>query len=430
MLFKNISILDQEFNLQHNMYVGIKEDKIDYIGTELPTEDYGSCYNGTNKLLMSGLYNNHTHSPMTLLRGYSDNLRYTDWLNSIQPFQNKMSDANLVTGTNLAIAEMLRCGTVSCTEMYVAPDIISKVFGNAGFKVNVSRGISTSDDHELSSLPYFKEIAFIMKYMNGNNNGRIRSDVGIQGDYYNNPDLLKQIASYAKENNANIHVHISESKKEHEACLHTHNMTPAALLASSGILDQPTTAAHCIWAEDSDIQIFKEHNVTVACCPYSNLKLGEGFTNIPAMLKQGVPITLGSDGAASNNSLNLFSDMKLFATIYNAIAGNPTAITAKDTLKAATINGALAQGRTDCGSLEVGKKADLIVIDLDQPHLQPTHDIVSNLVLASTGNDVVLTMIDGRVLYQNGEYLSLDIEKVLYNAKRSVDKIHTRLQFA
>ena len=221
-----------------------------------------------------------------------------------------------------------------------------------------------------------------------------------------------------------MHVHLSETQLEHEECKARHGgMTPAAYFNSLGLFDTRTTAAHCVWLEGEDYRILKEKGVTVASNPVSNMKLASGVCNVPRLLEEGINVSLGTDSVASNNSLNFIEEMKYFATAAKEHLKDPTAVTPVQALKAATAAGAQAQGRVDCGLLKEGFKADLIVLDISGPHMHPVHDLINNVVYSASGSDVVLTMADGRVLYENGRFFTIDVEKTIYEAGRMTEKI-------
>ena len=224
-----------------------------------------------------------------------------------------------------------------------------------------------------------------------------------------------------------MHVHLSETQSEHEECKTKHGMTPTHYFNSLGLFDTPTTAAHCVWLEPDDYPVLKEKGVTVACNPVSNMKLASGVCNVPELLRQGINVGIGTDSVASNNSLNFIEEMKFFAVASKGKFYDPTAVTPVDTLRAATLAGAKSQGREDCGLMKEGYKADFVVIDISGPHMYPVHDLINNLVYSASGSDVVMTVVDGKVLYENGEYKTIDIEKTLFEADRVTKNILKQL---
>lgn len=425
MLFNNITILDENLAIKENMNVGIKDDTIDYIGTEEPKEDYGNRYDGSGKVLMCGFFNSHAHTPMTLMRGYGENMILQDWLTQrIFPFEDKLNGEAVYSGMLLGIAESLRFGIVSTTDMYYFGDEMARAILESGVKNNLGRGIVNFTDDDIYNLPGFLETKHLFETYHNTGNGRIKVDVSLHGEYTSNPKTARQLAEYMIEIGANMHVHVSETEFEHEECKKRHDgMTPVQYLNKLKIFDTRATAAHCVWIEGEDFDILSEKGVTVASCPVSNLKLASGVCNVPLLLKEGVNVAIGTDSVASNNSLNYIEEIKFFTVANKGKQYDPTLITPTQALYAATSAGAQGQGRLDCGKLKVGYKADLIVIDTNKPNMQPVHNLANNIVYSASGSDVLLTMVDGKVLYDNGEYLTIDIEKSIYEAQKTTNRI-------
>ena len=416
MLFCNIDLLDENFKTQKNQYVGVKDGRIAYIGAEEPQEDFGERYDGRHRLLLPGFYNVHSHAPMTLLRGYAENLPLQRWLGEkVFPFEDLLDEEAAYYGTLLAISEMLASGTVSFSDMYFFLDGMTKAIFESGIKCNLSRGLTVFDDSDYTDLPAYRD------------NVRLIGDLCIHGEYTSNPKIVEAVAQHARDTGARIHIHLSETQTEHEECKSRHGLTPAAYMEKHGIFDSPTTAAHCVWLEDGDFDILKKHGVTVACCPASNLKLASGYANVPKLLESGINLALGTDGAASNNNLNIMQDMYLFGVVYKGFFRDPTIITPAEVLHAATRAGALSQGREDSGRLAVGMRADLCAINTDTPQFTPMTDAACNVVYAAQGADVCLTMVDGEVLYRDGVFTTIDIEKVKAEVQRRTDSILSRL---
>jgi len=429
MLFKNITLLDDDLQVQENQYVGIDGDRIAYIGKEMPAQDFGEVYEGKGKLLMSGLFNAHAHTPMTLLRGYGENMSLSDWLNQrIFPFENQLKGEDVYYSTLLGIGEMLRYGTVSATDMYYFGEEMSRAIEESGMKNNLSLGVVCFDDSDFHDLPRYREIQTVYAGHNGAGDGRLKIDMCIHAEYTSTPKVVRQVSEYCKEMGARMHIHLSETQSEHAQCKERHQgQTPAAYFNALGLFDSPTTAAHCVWLDEGDFQILKEKGVTVATCPVSNLKLASGICNVPRLLELGINVALGTDSAASNNNLNMLEDMKFLSIIHRGKYYDPLLITPQQVLNAATKAGAKAQGREDTGSLKIGNRADLLVMDIDVPNMLPVHSLVNNLVYAANGGDVVLTMVDGKVLYQEGEFLTIDMEKVTYQVEQSRRRILSQL---
>ena len=273
MLFCNIDLLDENFERKRGQYVGVKDGRIAYIGDTEPQEDYGERYDGKHRLLMSGFYNVHSHAPMTLLRGYAENLPLQRWLGEkVFPFEDKIDDEAAYYGTQLSIAEMLASGTVSFSDMYFFFDGMMPAIRESGIKCNLSRGLTVFDDSDYESLAAYKDNLRLLNEWNGEMGGRLIGDLCIHGEYTSTPKVVEAVAAHAKDAGARIHIHLSETQTEHEECRQRHGLTPAAYMEAHGIFDSPTTAAHCVWLEDEDFDILKKHNVSVACCPASNLK--------------------------------------------------------------------------------------------------------------------------------------------------------------
>ena len=425
MIFKNITILDENLIIKENMYVGIKSDTIDYIDTKEPIEDYGKNYDGSGKVLMSGFFNSHAHTPMTLMRGYGENMILQDWLNQrIFPFEEKLDGEAVYYGMLLGIAESLRFGIISTTDMYYFGDEMAKAILESGVKNNLGRGIVNFSEDDIYGLAGFLETKHLFDTYNNEGNGKLKVDVSLHGEYTSNEKTARQLAEYTQEIGANMHIHVSETEFEHEECKKRHNgMTPVQYLNSLNIFDTKATAAHCVYIEGEDFEILSDKGVTVASCPVSNLKLASGVCNVPLLLKKGVNVAIGTDSVASNNSLNYIEEIKFFAVANKGKQYDPTLITPTQALYAATIAGAKGQGRSDCGKLKVGYKADLIVMDITKPNMHPVHNLANNIVYSASGSDIILTMVDGRILYNNGEYLTIDIEKTIFGIEKATKRI-------
>ena len=282
MLFKNIAILDKNLEYKENMFVGVKDDKIAYIGDIQPAEDYGEVYDGKGKMLMPGFYNAHAHSPMTLLRGYGENLALQDWLNKkIFPFEDKLDGNAVYWGTLLAMAESLRFGIVSTSDMYYFCEDMIRAIEQSGAKDNLSRGVTNFTDSGLYDLEAFREMKSLFGNYHGALGGKLKVDMSLHAEYTSNPRTAQEMAAYTRSVGAQMHVHVSETKLEHEECKGRHEgRTPIKYLADMGLLDSKTTAAHCVWIEPEDMDIIKEKGVTVATNPISNMKLASGVCNV------------------------------------------------------------------------------------------------------------------------------------------------------
>ena len=236
-------------------------------------------------------------------------------------------------------------------------------------------------------------------------------DLCIHSEYLTDEPFCRDLAAANRDLRRPLHVHVSETKREHEECIARHGRTPIAYLADVGLLDHGGYAAHCVWATDDDFKIMRDHGVSLVHNPTSNMKLGSGFARIAAAKAIGVNVALGTDGCASNDNLNLFEEMHLAALVHKGLAHDPTVLSAWDIVEMATSNGAKALGRCDSGSLAEGKRADLCVVDLDRPHLAPADDIPNLLVYSAQASDVIMTIVDGSILFDGGQYPTIDVEK-------------------
>lgn len=417
MLFSDIAILDERFEVQTNQWVGTVDGRIEYIGAQAPAPDqamrFGEVYDGDEKLLVPGMYNAHSHAPMTLLRGYAENLPLQTWLNDrVFPFEDKITDEDTYWATMLACAEMLRYGTVSFSDMYYHSRDRIRAVTESGMKMNSCEGLLAFEPKPYAEYPICALNEELIREFHGSADGRILIDYNIHAEYTSNPMTVADIAVLAKEKGLNIHVHVSETKSEHEECKERHNgMTPVRYFDSLGVFDVPVTAAHCVWVDEGDIEVLAERGAFVASNPVSNMKLGSGFAPVAKMLERGVNIALGTDGVASNNNLDMYQDLFVLALAQKGANLDPTAVSPACAMRAATRMGALSQGRADCGHIALGAKADLAVLDASGPSWFPATDLLNNLVFAGHGADVCLTMVDGEVLYRDGAYKTIDVER-------------------
>jgi len=422
-IIRNTTVLTMNTDdevLEH-VDVVIRDGVIGKIGPNLAeTVPDAQIIDGSGKLVMPGLINGHCHVPMTLLRNYADDMDLQTWLfDHIFPVEDRLNEEDVYWGSLLGIMEMLATGTTCFADMYYHMDGIASAVESSGIRAQLSRGqtcLDTGSDFSQNRAMQ-ESVAFIKKW-DGAAEGRITTAMAPHAIYTCSPDYIRAIAGTAEKLGVPIHVHLDETVTEHEDCLKNYGKTPTAHLYDLGIFDLKTIAAHCVWITEDDMDLLKEKGVSVIHCPASNLKLASGIAPVPRAHFKGLNICIGTDGASSNNNLNLWEDMYLTSILHKGNTRDPKAITAAETLKMATVNGAKALGMPYIGTVEEGKKADLIMIDLEKPHLKPLHNICSALVYSAQGSDVCMTMVDGRILYQNGEFRTIDREKVYYHLKK------------
>ena len=427
-LFKNADILITEpdgFSVVKSGFLGVKGTKIAYIGKEMPAEHYDEVKDFSNKLLMPGLINTHCHAAMTMLRGLGTDLPLQEWLfEKMMPVEDRFTAGTMRAASELALLEMIATGTTSFSDMYFINRSTIEPCLEAGFKANIARPVQCFDPDETYEKSFrAAEAAELFKEFNGAGNGRILIDDSIHAEYTCKEDIVRAHSLAAKARGTRMHIHLSETKKEHDECVQKYGKTPAKWFLDLGTFDIPAFAAHCVWVTDEDIAILAEKGVSAVHNPSSNMKLGSGFAPIEKMLSAGVNVTLGTDGAASNNNLNMFEELHIASIIHKGYMLDSTKIKCTETLRMATLNGAKLQGRPDTGCLKEGNCADIIAIDMDKPHLFPNNDTVGLICYSAQGSDVCMNMVDGKILYENGEYLTIDRERVMHDAKSAAKEM-------
>ena len=406
-------------------FLGIDGDSIVYVDDKEPEDatGYDLIRDFTGKTLMPGFVNAHTHCPMTLLRGLGSDRPLHEWLfDYVFPAEDRLRPADVRAGTELALLEMLSTGTTSFTDMYYMVDETAEACVSAGIKANLTRPIQASSPDEKPEDSYrIKEAVDLFDRWHKGGDGLINIDFSIHAEYTCNEALVRYTSQLAAEKGANMHIHLSETRSEHENCLAKYGKTPAEWFRDLGTFNSPTSAAHCVWVTDSDIEIMSRHGVTAVHNPESNMKLGSGFARIEAMRAAGINVALGTDGAASNNNLNMFEELHTASVIHNGFTCDPTIMNPDYTIRMATRNGAVAQGRFNTGMIAPGYKADIIAIDMDKPHLFPNTEPLANICYSAQGSDVCMTMVNGKVLYENGEFKTLDWERIMREAAKSAE---------
>ncbi len=431
MLFKEIAILDENLDFQPSKWVGVEGDAITYIGDAAPgdAQRFGRVYEGAGKLMMPALCNAHAHAPMTLLRGFAENLPLQRWLEEkCWPFEAKMTPEDNYWATLLACAEMARYGVVSFSDMYYATPERARAVTEAGLKANLCEGLLAFEPKPYAEYPIAAKNEEYVRTLHGSANGRILMDYNIHAEYTSNQQVCEEIAQIVADKGLRLHVHVSETEKEVAECRERHDgLSPVEYFAQIGVFDVPCTAAHCVWVDDADLDILQDKGVFVANNPVSNMKLGSGFAPIPKMLARGMNVCVGSDGMASNNNHDLFSDLYVMGLIYKGSTLDPAVVDPKQILRAATRTGALSQGREDCGAIKEGFKADLAVLDVTGPQWCPMTQPDYNVVFAGDGSDVVLTLCDGQVVYEDGSWPGVDLERVKAEVAARAERIISEL---
>lgn len=423
-LFSNVTAvtMDPAQPLLEHAYVRVDGTKITQVGLRRPEGEFDRVIDGTGKVMLPGLVNAHTHLPMTLMRGYGGGHDLSHWLNDyIFPAEDKLDSRCVRAGTALALAELIAGGVTCVADMYYfCPDIAGEV-ASSGISANLSRSVTC---FQLLDKPEdfvsCREMRELVEEWHGYDDGRILVDVSIHGEYtsFSSPNMWEYLGQYAADRGLGMQVHISETRSEQEACLARHGKTPLAVLDQYAVWQNGGLAAHCVWVSDEDMDLMAKKGISAVHNPVSNLKLGSGVARVPALLQAGVNVALGTDGVASNNSHDMFEEIKLAALLHKGVNLDPLAVTAQQALEMATCSGARALRRENSGRIAVGCTADLILVDFSSPNLTPCHDTAENLVFSAHGSDVAMNMARGRIIYEKGEFFTLDLEKIRFEVEK------------
>lgn len=427
-LIKNVDLLsmDGKNELIEGTNIYISDNKIEHIGELIDDIEVEKVIDGNNKLAMPGLINAHTHIGMSLLRNYADDLPLFDWLSKkIWPIEAKMNAKDIYWGSLLSMVEMIQSGTTTFCDMYIMMDEVAKGVEESGMRAMLTRGMGEDkDDPTFSKLNEAREL---YREWHGKANDRIRTMVAPHAPYTCSDKFLLKSMELAEELNTGIHIHLSETKKEVEDSFNIHGKSPIEHMNDLGLFEHHTLAAHCVHVNQKDIEIMAEKNVYPVNNPGSNLKLASGFAPVDKMLKKGIKVALGTDGSSSNNNLNMFEEINLAAIVNKAVNLDAVSVPATKALEMATVNGAIALDWFDeIGSIEVGKKADIILIDLDKPHLYPRHNVISSLAYSVQGSDVDTVIIDGKVVMEKRIIKTVDVEKIIYMAEKQANDLINR----
>ena len=407
------ALMDEAGTVLPGAFVAVEGTQITYVGTQRPQGSFETEIDGKGGVLMPGFVNAHTHVPMTAMRGYGDGNNLQDWLNNyIFPVEARWDDRAIRACTDLGLAEMIASGVTCIADMYGHSPAIAQSVADSGISANLSvGGVQFSDDFDPDTHNDCRVQRELTEQWHGYNDGQILVDASVHGEYTSHQQLWRWMAGYAREHGLGMHVHISETRSEHEECLARHGKTPIQTLNDYGVWDTRAIAAHCVWTTPEDWEIMARKGVSAIHNPISNLKLGSGIAPVPAMKKAGVNVCLGTDGVSSNNCTDFFGDLKIAAILHNGAGCDPLALLPIDALRMATANGGRALGRKT-GVIAEGYTADLILVDFSHLNLTPCHSVLSNLAYAAHGSDVRMNMARGKVIYKDGDFLTIDIQRV------------------
>ncbi len=421
LIIKNGTILtmDSKNSILENGFLAIRGDSISHIGTgDMSSISAGKIIDAKGGLVLPGLVNGHTHAAMTLFRGLADDLPLMQWLeNYIFPAERNMDAEFVYTGTQLALAEMILSGTTTFCDMYLFEEEVAKAAKKAGVRCLAGEVLYDFPSPNYGSVENGLEYteSLIQKWRD---DPIVSIAVEPHSLFTCSPELLMASNELALKHRVPLIIHVAETLNEVSEIKRKYAKTPIEHLDSLGLLGAHLIADHCVHLGQSEITKMAEHGVKVVHNPESNMKLASGIAPIPELIKQGVTVGLGTDGCASNNNLDLFSEMDTAAKLHKVHAMDPTAVDAVTVLRMATIEGARALGLQDItGSLEIGKKADVIVIDTHKPHLTPMYNATSHLVYAASGNDVTHSVINGKLVMEDRKLLTLDLDEVIAHSR-------------
>jgi 5-methylthioadenosine/S-adenosylhomocysteine deaminase len=420
--------MDESLSVLRNGAVVVRGTKICDIGesadilNKYRTEQH---IHKTDSILLPGLINTHTHAAMVYFRGIADDLPLNDWLNKhIWPAENRWLGPEFISDAiGLACLEMLKGGITAYNDMYFFEDEAGEVTKKMGMRAVLGSGILDFPSRSGSGPDeYIANAVSLIEKWKGDE--LIVPCIAPHALYTCGPDTLKRAKAVAEKYAIPVHIHLSETEWEVREVMARFGKRPAEYLESLGFLDETVLAAHCIWMEDNEIELLATRKVGVSHCMESNLKLASGFAPVATMINQGVKVSFGTDGAASNNDLNILSEMSTTAKVHKALSQNPTVLDAKTVLRMATRWGAEVLGLGDkIGSLETGKAADMITVNINKPHLTPLYDVYSHIVYAAMASDVDMVMVNGKVLVNSGRLVTADESEILHKARMWGEKI-------
>ena len=398
--------------------IGITDGKIEFISKKVPEEMPKTIIEGTGMVAMPGLINCHTHLATSVLRCFTDDLTNKEALEALLQKEAKMDSRSAKVAALLSIAECLRFGVTSVSDLYYYPNATAQAVAESGIKANLAlssyRYIDQNEEFDFETDEQCRELQKVVDKWHGYDNGRIKIDAGIFAEYTSNYPLWESLAGYASEKGLGMQLHLSETRNEVDSCLDRTGMTPGELLACHRLFAVPATASGCAFLEPEEAKMLGKKKVSAVALPLSAAKNGQPCAPITDLVKAGMNVALGTDGAIQAGNLDMFEVMRGAAMSVRAAKGDPSALPSSAALMMATFCGAQAQGRAqECGMLKEGMDADLVLVDFTAPHLMPCHNVLTGLVYAAKGGDVAMTMVRGKILYQNGRFPTIDLNAVV-----------------
>ncbi|GIP53435.1 amidohydrolase [Paenibacillus vini] len=404
-------------------YMLVEGSTITYIGEQRPEEgvEGAETFDGKGLLFLPGLVNTHGHAAMSLLRGYGDDMVLQTWLQEkMWPMEAKFTGEDVYRGTALSVLEMLKDGTTTFLDMYDHMDQVASVVEQSGIRAVLTRGVIGLCPPDVQQHKLDEAVAFARNW-HGKADGRITTMMSPHSPYTCPPDYIEKIVQAAHDLNLPLHTHMSETRAEVEQNVADYGLRPVQHLLNLGLFSRPALLAHAVHLTDEEIEILAAHNVAVSHNPGSNLKLASGVARVPDLLKAGVTVSLGTDGPASNNNLDMFEEIRLAALIHKGVSGDPTAVPAAEALRMGTEYGAKSLFLQDTGRLAAGMKADFIALNTEQAHFLPRTDYISHAVYSAGSKDVEHVWVNGKQVVKHGACLTLDEEKVRFEAQAAFE---------
>ncbi len=419
-LISNVTVvtMNPKMDVLFGAYIGIAEGKIVSIEKSAPAEPPKTIIDGTGMVAVPGLVNCHTHLATSALRSLTDDLSSTEALEALLQKEAKMDSRAAKAAALLSIAECLRFGITSVSDLYYYPNATAEAVAESGIKANLAlssyRFIDHNEDFDFETDEQCRELVKVVDKWHGYDNGRIKIDAGIYAEYTSNYKLWEALAGYACEKGIGMQLHLAETREEVDSCLDRTGMGPGELLNCHNLFAVPATAAGCTYLEEQERKLLGKKKVSAVATPLTAWKQGLASTPILESVKSGMNVALGTGGAMECGNLDMFEVMRFAAVSARKESGNAAALPASAALMMATVTGAQAQSRAaECGQIAVGMDADIALVDFSAPHLMPCHNVLNGLVFSAKGGDVALTMVRGKILYQNGRFPTIDLKHVV-----------------
>jgi 5-methylthioadenosine/S-adenosylhomocysteine deaminase len=418
-LIKDTTILSDKIKKASILIV---DNTIEEISNDLSVTDASKVIDGTNKITMPGLVNTHSHVAMTLLRGVGDDEELQTWLNDyIWPKEAKLDEKLVYAGSKLAMAEMIKTGTTTFNDMYFYMEETAKAVEESGIRGVLGYGMIDLFDDEKRKQE-IKATKNLIKNSHNTANGRVQVAVAPHAPYTCSKELLSESKKLANKHNLKLHIHVSETQQEVNDLEKQRNQTPFEYLDSIDLLDENTIAAHGVWTTDNEMKLLKEKQVSISHNPSSNMKLASGIAPVSKYIKKDINVAIGTDGVSSNNNLDMFSEMKLTALLQKVNNMNAKTLPAQATFNMATENGARALG-INTGSIKEGKLADIVLVNMNVPHMIPVRNPLSNIIYSALGSDVDTVICDGQLLLEDKKLLTINEEDAIYDAKLAAQQL-------